>query len=207
MFAKDLRRVASLRITARSSPLVRLLTGMLFVTLALAVTPACEAATPAHGPSALQAGVIARVPPASPHPAPLTPPGPSRHAPRAHTARPVRLARREASGAANLRLAGSSSAVQVSAHTHRDLATGRLPAPRHPLRRHRAIPAHAGRGPPAPRSRPQSRHPLMQTRAPRIPSGAPRRARYLPSRARPRAARVPARLAAPESSDARPPPA
>jgi hypothetical protein len=204
---KAVRQVGSPRITARSSPLVRLLTGMWFVTLALAAAPACDAATPAHKPSAPRADVIARAQPANPRPTPLRPPGPGRHAPRAHTARPVRLARREASANSNLRLAGSSSAVRVSAHSHRDVATGRLPAPRHPLRRHRALPAHAGRGPPGPRPRPQPRHPLLQPRAPRIRSGAPRRAHYLPSRARPRTARVPARLAAPESSDARPPPA
>ena len=207
LLAKDAGLVSSPRCIARSSPLVRLLTGILFVTIALAVTSACDAATPARGLSAPRADLIARAQPTNPHPTPLRPPGAGRHAPRAHTARPVRLARREAAGASNLRQTGSSSAARVSAHTHRDLATGRLPAPRHPQRRNRAVPVHAVRGPPGPRPRPQSRILLMQARAPRIPSGALRRARYLPSRARPRAARVPARMAAPESSDARPPPA
>jgi hypothetical protein len=186
---------------------VRLLTGMLFVALALAVAPACDAATRARGPSAPRARAIAQVLAESPSPAPRRPPGPSRHVPRAHTARPVRLARREASGHASLRQSGSSSAVRVSAHTQHDLATGRLPVPRHPQRRHRAVPVHAGRGPPGPRPRPQPRYALLQSRAPRAPSGAPRRTHHLPSRARPHAARVPDRLAAPESSDARPPPA
>jgi len=195
------------RFRTRSSPLVRLLTGMLCVTLALAVTPAFAAATPARGLSAPMARTIARVHATSPLPTPRRQPSPGRHVPRAHAARPVRLARREASGSASLRFAGSSAAVRVSPHTHRDHAARRLPAPRHPQRRHRAVSAHAGRGPPGPRPRPQPRHPLLKPRAPRISTGAPRRAHRLRSRARPRSARVPVRMAAPESSDARPPPA